>query len=160
MKALFITHIRPTLEYCSVLWNTGFRGDLKLLESVQRRWTKLIDGMGNLPYNERLAQLDMFSVKGRLMRSDLIKMYKIFSGLSVILPEDLFILAPSVGTRGHPFKVSVVRTRLLCRERFFSVRVVNLWNGLPGHVVCSSSVDLFKRGVKDYLGDTLYEYVD
>ena len=45
MLNLFITHVRPLLEYCSCLWNTCYLGDLKMLESVQRSWTRHIDGM-------------------------------------------------------------------------------------------------------------------
>ena len=37
MVALFITYIRPVLDYCSCVWNVGYVGDVILLESVQRR---------------------------------------------------------------------------------------------------------------------------
>ena len=47
MVALFVTHIRLILVYCSCVWNVGYVGDVTLLESVQRRWTKKIDGMSN-----------------------------------------------------------------------------------------------------------------
>ena len=45
MITLFVTHIRPIADCCSTLWNVGYAGYLSLLESVQRRWTKNIDGM-------------------------------------------------------------------------------------------------------------------
>ena len=41
-------HIRPILEYCSSVWNLGYIADINLLESVQRRWTKNIQGMEHL----------------------------------------------------------------------------------------------------------------
>ena len=47
MLLLLTTHIRPILEYCSCVWNTGYVQDIYLLERVQRRWTKHIDGMGD-----------------------------------------------------------------------------------------------------------------
>ena len=34
---LYTSHVRPKMEYCSSLWNTGYIGDVKLLEQVQRR---------------------------------------------------------------------------------------------------------------------------
>jgi hypothetical protein len=37
MFSLFSTHIRPLLEYGSQVWNTGYIGDLSLLERIQRR---------------------------------------------------------------------------------------------------------------------------
>ena len=72
MLTLLISHIRPILEYGSQVWNTGYVGDLILLESVQRRWTKRIDGLEDLSYEQRLIELDLFSVKGRLWRSDML----------------------------------------------------------------------------------------
>ena len=54
-------HVHPLLEYCSSLWNLGYIGDVKLLEGQQHWWTKSVEGMGNLPYNQRLQQLGLFS---------------------------------------------------------------------------------------------------
>ena len=69
---LYTTHIRPLLEYGSALWNLGYIGDLKLMESIQRRWTRAIDSVSHLSYGERLQQLDLYSVYGRLLRADII----------------------------------------------------------------------------------------
>ncbi|MPC75852.1 hypothetical protein E2C01_070249 [Portunus trituberculatus] len=43
MKAVFVTHTQPILDYSSVVWNTGYLGNLRLLEGVQQKWTKMID---------------------------------------------------------------------------------------------------------------------
>ena len=59
MMTLFITHGRTLLEYCSCLWNTGYLEDLRMLESVQRSWTRQIDGMTGLSYKEQLLALDL-----------------------------------------------------------------------------------------------------
>ena len=159
MRQLFISHVRPILEYCSCLWNTGYRGDLRLLESVQRSWTKKIYGFEELPYSERLSRLDLFSVRGRLLRYDLIKVWKIFAGESPISPLDLFTMAPNVGTRGHRYKISHERCRLSCRANFFSVRVVSLWNSLPESAVTCQTVESFKGHLHSHLGEALFEFV-
>ena len=39
MISLYTSHIRPAMDYCCCLWNVGYLGDVRLLESVQRRWT-------------------------------------------------------------------------------------------------------------------------
>ena len=104
MAALFVTHIRPILDYCSTVWNVGYAGDLTLLEGVQRRWTKNIDAMQGLSYTERLKSLNLFLIKGKLLLSDLIKNWKT---LCCELPGfDLPVLFQSSleeGTRGHSF---------------------------------------------------------
>ena len=159
MRTLYISHIRPLLEFCSPLWNTGFVGDLQLLESVQRRWTKNVSALEEKPYGERLLALDLYSVKGRLLRCDLIRCWKIFNGESVVQPSDLFELPASRRTRGHCFKVNHVRARLECRRRSFAIRVVPLWNNLPESVVISETLNEFKKGLHAVIPDLLYGYV-
>ena len=158
MMALFISHIRPLLEFSSCVWNVGYVGDLKLLERVQRRWTKRIDGLDEMSYSDRLSELSLYSVKGRLLRADLIKYWKIFHGKCCIEPEDIFVLAPQVQTRGHRFKLAHVPRSLECRRRFFSLRMVSTWNSLPDEVVGLESVDSFKRSIHVFLGQQLFDF--
>ena len=69
MKSLLMSHLHPLLEFASPVWNTSYLGDLCLLESVQRRWTKMIDGLAEILYSQCLAILDLYSVKGKLLRA-------------------------------------------------------------------------------------------
>ena len=45
--------VRPHLEYGNAIWGPCYQGDLRLVEGVQRRATKLIPRLHNLPYEER-----------------------------------------------------------------------------------------------------------
>ena len=47
------------------------------LESVQRSFTRMIDGIGLLPYSERLEILGLTTLGERRCRGDLIETYKI-----------------------------------------------------------------------------------
>ena len=145
MLNVLTIHLRPVLEYGSPLWNTGYKGDLVLLEAVQRRWTKNIEGLESLPYHARLSHLDLFSVQGRLWRTDMLLCWKIFHGASRIRPEQLFVMAPDVGTRGHAFKILPPHLESEARKRFFATRVISDWNGLPNRVVQATFVESFKR---------------
>ena len=62
MVPLFVSHIRPLLGFASSIQNTGFLGDLRLLESVQWRWTRNIAGLQELSYSERLRALTLYSI--------------------------------------------------------------------------------------------------
>ena len=159
MATVLISDIRPVLDFCSPLWNLGYLGDLNLIESVQRRWTKQVRGLENCSYGERLKRLNLYSVKGRLLRCDLILCYKILNNLSVIQPSDLFTMAPSVGTRGHRYKIQVPQTSIDARRLFFSCRVIKPWNELSSLVVESTSVEAFKRALHGFLGEKLFEFV-
>ena len=44
-KQLFITVVRPHLEYAAPVWNPHLKKNIILLENVQRRATKLVPGM-------------------------------------------------------------------------------------------------------------------
>ena len=60
MLFLLTTHIRPIIEYCSCIWHTGYQGDLRLLESVQKRWTKQIESVKEIEYGDRLRALSLY----------------------------------------------------------------------------------------------------
>ena len=123
MVSLFISHVRPILDYACCVWNTGYVGDSKLLEAVQRRWTKQIDGFHDLGYRDRLARLNLFSIKGRRLRADLIKYWQILHGGSVDL-RGMFSLAPDVGTRSHRYKLVLPLCSSDARRRSFSTRCI------------------------------------
>ena len=158
MVSLFISHVRPIIDYCSCVWNTGYAADIRRLESVQRRWTRQVDGLQGLDYGRRLTILNLYSIKGRLLRSDIIKYWKIFHGKCAIMPRDIFVPPPSERTRGHPFKIGVSRCELECRRRSFSQRCVGVWNSLPQDVVMCESLPIFKSHIHRLLARELFEF--
>ena len=160
MLLLLTSHIRPILDYCSCVWNTGYAQDLRALERVQRRWTKHIDGMAGLSYGERLKTLKLYSVQGRLLRADIIQYWKIFNGHSCISPNDLFQRPPHTRTRGHCHKVFLPVIATDTRKRFFSIRCISLWNALPVDAVCAPNVNQLKRVLDVCISDQLYNYLD
>ena len=45
------------------MWSPQYRRDVDLLEHVQRRTTKKIQEMEHLPYEDRLRELEVFSLE-------------------------------------------------------------------------------------------------
>ncbi len=58
---LYITLVRPHLENAGQFWMPHHAKDIAKREAVQRRATKMIISLGNKPYKERLARLNLFS---------------------------------------------------------------------------------------------------
>jgi len=73
--------------------------DIKLLEGVQRGATKLVDGIGNWSYDERLKYLGLTRLDTRTVRSDLIETFKIMNGLYDVNREMFFSSLMSVEER-------------------------------------------------------------
>ena len=84
IRQLYNSYVRPHIEYCVQAWRPHLRHDINMLESVQRRATKLIPSLKNMPYEDRLEELNMFSVEYRFLRGDMIEIYKILTGKSGI----------------------------------------------------------------------------
>ena len=103
MRQIFIAHICPIMDFCSPLWNTGYIGDCRSLESIQRRWTRDIDGFSNLSYHDRLSRLSLYSVWGRCLRADLILVWKIMHGV-IPCRSDILVRSTVGRTRGHPIQ--------------------------------------------------------
>jgi len=81
IKKLFTSFVRPLLEYGNVIWYPRFCKDVERLEKVQRRATKMIQGLGGYSYEDRLKLLDMPSLVYRRYRGDAVVVYKCLRGI-------------------------------------------------------------------------------
>ena len=118
MVTLFAAHIRTIIYYCSAIWHTRYVADLHLLEFVQRRWTKQVEGLYDLSYRARLRKLGLFSVSGRLLRADIIKVWKAFHPETEVGLSEIFELARDHRTRGLVFKLAVPRMAWMLKRDF------------------------------------------
>ena len=149
--------IRPHLEYCNVIWSPLFKRQSIKIEAVQRRATKTIISLKDLPYKDRLKSLQIPSLKYRRLRGDLIQCYKIMKGIDQVnLSKSLII--NNNNTRGHPFRLSVLSRNSSLRSNVFSNRVVDVWNNLPEFVVMSTNINHFKNLLDQVMENNMYEY--
>ena len=139
---LFKTLVRPHLEYASVIWSPKFKKDNLAIENVQRRATKMVTGMKNLTYEERLRSLGLPTLVYRRQRADMIQLFKILHKYESVNIDNIKINTNT--NRGHSFKLQKQYTRTASGQNRFSFRSINHWNSLSPNTVTASSVNVFK----------------
>lgn len=140
-KKLYISLVRPHLEFASTVWNPHTEGDKKTLEKVQERATKIPLEMKNRKYEDRLKIWEITSLTERRKRGDLIQTYKIKSNLESINWFTGPLQAPLTQTRSATNNEQRLMRELfpsktrneLChhvsvRHEFYLNRVVEDWN--------------------------------
>ena len=146
MLSLYKSLVRSHVEYCISAWNPHYKKDKELIEKVQRIFTKMINNMEGKSYEERLIYcLKLWTLEERRNRQDLIEVFKMCNGLSMLKLNEFFTLADNTrGTRGHSRKLIKFWCTRDCCKYFFSNRVINRWNQLDQRVVDASSINAFK----------------
>ena len=144
-KPLYNTLVLPHLEYAVQAWCPYQTKDIDLLEKVQRMATRMVKGLRELRYEERLKALNLFSLERRRRRADLITCFNIHSG-RLDVPADFFF-EPSLreGLRREGSRLRQPTARLNRRKFSFASRVVADWNRLPFTVTTATSTADFKR---------------
>ena len=83
---LYKSLVLPRLKYCVQAWSPFLRKDTQLLEEVQKRVTRTIDGFADKDY-DRLKELGLTTLETRRKRGDLIETFKIIKGLEDVDSE-------------------------------------------------------------------------
>ena len=148
---LYKAIVRPHLEYCIQAWNPYLRKDVDMLEKIQRRATKLIPGLRDLTYEERLNECGLTTLETRRLRGDQIEVFKILNGYENIDYNIFFEIKEGKITRGHNYTLVKKQSRLDVRKYSFSQRTINVWNNLSTDCVQASSVNMFKNRIDKYL---------
>ena len=150
MLNVYKTLIRPHIEYAVQVWNLpAIHGNWKSimeLEDIQRSFTRMIDGIGLLPYCERLKKLRLTTLLERRMRGDLIETYKIISG-QVEYGKNLFNISRS-GAKILKDSSS---------DQNLRNRVANYWNKIPESVKDAPSVEVFKSRLEVFKKNSIEE---
>jgi ribonuclease P/MRP protein subunit RPP40 len=140
---LYKTYVRPVLEFANCVWIPVLQRDIQLLESVQRRATRLPFGRSRPQYTVRLSLMGIPSLSARRVRGDLLVVFRALSSEQFPI-RHLFTLHEGGRTRGHSLKLLKDKFVTTARQYFLTNRILDPWNSLPPEIVNCKTADSFK----------------
>ena len=153
--------IRPLLEYCVQAWNpAACHGNWSIIleiEAVQRRFTRLADDIGMLPYSKRLDSMKLTTLAERRIRGDLIETFKMVNNI-VDYGKGIFKTS-----RCRNNIVSEINLSSTCskdikklKSMFLPERIRQYWNKLPSYCKNSEDVDHFKINLDKFKKESIH----
>ena len=115
----------------------------------------MCSGLGNGSYEEKLSQLGIDKLELRRIKIDLIQTWKIIHGYDKIDESILFERAHQGANRvtratASEFNLKMNICRIDQRRKFFSERVVSIWNNLPENIKATEKLGPFRRRLDEY----------
>ena len=142
---IYLTCIRPHLEYAAQLWDPYNKKYIELLESVQKFACKVCLKCWDMDYQNMLHCLDIppLSVRHRYLK--LITMFNIVNGQSFFPPGIFEPQSPSYNSR-HSSSLNFCRPRSRTNylQSSYVPSVIFTWNNLPVELKSLLSVSTFK----------------
>lgn len=151
-RRMFIAFVRPHLEYGQHIWSPHLLKHINAIENVQIRATKLVNGLKDLDYEERLRRLNLPTLSYRRRRGDMIEIYKHFHSY------DRATISPSFNpqnrpSRKHNFQLYIRQPKDGIRgieTNSFYQRATGVWNNLPKTVVNAENINCFKTDLDQH----------
>ena len=146
----YTTLVRPKLEYCATVWDPHTKKDCDTLEKINRRAARMVfkkppKGQDVSP-TQLLEKLEWKTLEERRKDLRLTMLYRIDNGLVAIPPTRL--QEPERKLRGHCRKFQTIRTSSDTVKFSFYPRTIPQWNLLPSKTVTATSVEDFKKKLR------------
>ena len=148
LKQLYLSLVRPHLEYAAQLWDPYAQRDIYKLESVQKFALKLVTHQWDSSYDELLSLVNVPKLSVRRQNFKLAQVFKIVHGFCYF-PDNIFRMQPS-----HSSRLSRIDTiyRPFARTNYyyhsFVPSSIAAWNALDDRQVDTQSLSAFKLMIK------------
>lgn len=152
-ETLYISNVRPILEYACAAWDLHTRHTIEQLERIQKRAARFVSG--NYDFSIRSSEIcrnlgwPLLEDRRKYLRLTLF--FNILNGRTGI-EKERYLKEPSyVSPRtDHHLKVREYRCRINLFKYSFFPRTIHEWNNLPADVI-SSTPSSFSTALKNLL---------
>ena len=142
---LYLSLIRPHLEYASDVWDPHLQKDITLMENVQKFGLRICAKQWDLGYDELMSNFDVCTLQTRRLEHKLCTMFKIVHNLISFPP----ILVPRYSRIGcNAYLQPFAHTSSFLYS--FVPSTISLWNSLPSSVTSIPTLAIFKAHIHQY----------
>ena len=148
MVKLYITFIRPHLEYACTVWSPYLQKDIQALENVQKFAFRVCTGQWSMDYETLLSFLNISSLATRRCRLKLSLLYNIVNN-KVDFPFNPMTYRQPYYPHRHVNTSALVvpHARSTQYQQSFFSSTIRLWNLLSNDIVNSTSISSFKCAI-------------
>ena len=148
--------IRPCLEYACTVWCPYIAGDIKALESVQRRAARWINSsydpilqLWTKSSDLCISELGWPLLSSRRKYFSVLMVYSILKGAPIDFSKHFQF--NNLSTRTHPLTLALTSSTINAFRYSFFVATPFLWNSIPHWILSEPSKYLFKSKLRDFL---------
>ncbi|EFA12433.1 hypothetical protein TcasGA2_TC005244 [Tribolium castaneum] len=145
ISKVYITYIRPHLEFAIPVWRPYLLKDIDLLERTQHLVTRWTHCLRQVSYEQRLEILKIPDQRARQNRADAIQIFRLTHGLFPGVTRNFLQIQYHDRLRGHSYKLKKEPFKTTVRKNYLTNRAFDIWNGLPDNVVAAVTVSSFKN---------------
>ena len=155
---LYMSLVRPILQYLSPVWSPHLKKDSAILEKVRRRTPRyaIRNIARDMSYEERLKVLKWPTLHQRRLFSSLTECYKTANSLG-LHPLEYFTFAHDFRPlrTNHRHKLKPLPAKLNSFKYSFCANIVNEWNNLPKKDAEAETLNIFKNRVRRHFTNVL-----
>ena len=148
---VYKTYVKPAMMYATPVWSPSLRYKIDLLESVQRRFTKMLLNECDRTYGQRSFDLDLLSLESARVKADLVTVYKLIHNMLGLTLSEAGLQLCASNTRAKGLRLQSLRASSAAAASLFKFRVPRLWNDLPVDIVKSPTLASFKHSLDKWL---------
>lgn len=152
-ETLYLTNVRPILEYGCSVWDPYTKTNVDALERIQARAARFVTG--DYDFFKRSADIcrrlgwPLLAERRKYLRLSLF--YNIFNSRTGIKKETYLKQPTYVSPRtDHCLKIRELNSRINTFKYSFFPKTIHDWNALPEEIVCSSP-SCFGKRLQDYM---------